>query len=71
MPRTNLRGQSVPSIELDQRSREARIRLERIERLLVSRAGASVELAEAALAKHLRIKTRRGYHRMAPRLTVA
>ena len=39
MPRTNLRGQSVPSIELDQRSREARIRLERIERLLVSRAG--------------------------------
>jgi predicted DNA-binding WGR domain protein len=31
----------------------------------------SVELAEAALAKHLKIKTRRGYHRMAPRLTVA
>ena len=28
-------------------------------------------LAEAALAKHLKIKTRRGYHRMAPRLTRA
>jgi predicted DNA-binding WGR domain protein len=31
----------------------------------------SVELAEAALAKHLKIKTRRGYHRMPPRLTLA
>jgi predicted DNA-binding WGR domain protein len=29
----------------------------------------SVELA--ALAKHLKIKTRRGYHRMPPRLTLA
>jgi hypothetical protein len=28
----------------------------------------SVELAEAALAKHLKIKTRRGYHRIAPRV---
>jgi hypothetical protein len=32
MPRTNLWGQSVPRVELDQRSREARLRLERIER---------------------------------------
>jgi predicted DNA-binding WGR domain protein len=31
----------------------------------------SVELAEAALAKHLKIKTRRGCHRMPPRLTLA
>jgi hypothetical protein len=32
MPRTNLWSQSVPRVELDQRSREARLRLERIER---------------------------------------
>jgi len=31
MPRTNLWSQSVPRVELDQRSREARLRLERIE----------------------------------------
>ena len=32
MPRTNLWSQSVPRVELDQRSREARLRLEQIER---------------------------------------
>ena len=36
--RTNLSSKSVPRFELDQRSREVRLRLERIERLLVSRA---------------------------------
>ena len=38
MPRTNLWSQSVPRVELDQRSREARLLLERIERLFVPRA---------------------------------
>ena len=32
MPRTKLWSHSVPRVELDQRSREARLRLERIER---------------------------------------
>src|SRR5256885_6888494 len=34
----NLLSKSVPRIALDQRSREARLRIERIERLLVPRA---------------------------------
>jgi hypothetical protein len=34
----NLLSKSVPRVELDQRSREARLRIERIERLLVPRA---------------------------------
>jgi hypothetical protein len=38
MLRINLWSQSVPRVELDQRSREAHLRLERIERLLVPRA---------------------------------
>jgi hypothetical protein len=38
MPRINPWSLSVPRVELDQRSREARLRLERIERLLISRA---------------------------------
>ena len=33
MPRTNLWSHSVPRAELDQRSREASLRLEQIERL--------------------------------------
>jgi hypothetical protein len=37
MPRTNLWTQSVPRIELDQRSREARLRFERIDRLFILR----------------------------------
>jgi hypothetical protein len=36
--RTNLLSKSVPRVELDQRSREARLRIARIERLLVPRA---------------------------------
>jgi hypothetical protein len=35
MPRTNLWSQSVPRIELDQRSREARLRLEQADRLFM------------------------------------
>ena len=38
MLRSNLWSRSVPRVELDQRSREARLRLERIERLLILRA---------------------------------
>lgn len=37
MSRTYLWSRSVPRAELDQRSREARLRLERVERLLVPR----------------------------------
>jgi hypothetical protein len=37
MPRDNLRQPSAARVELDQRSREARLRLERIERLLAAR----------------------------------
>jgi hypothetical protein len=38
MPRANLWNKSVPRAELHQRARDARLRLERIERLLVPRA---------------------------------
>ena len=38
MPRKNLWNANVPRVELDQRVRDARLRLERIERLLVPRA---------------------------------
>jgi hypothetical protein len=38
MPSINLWSRGVPRVELDQRSREARLRLERIEPLVVSRA---------------------------------
>ena len=37
MPRTDLLEASAPRVELDQRSREARLRLEHVERLLVVR----------------------------------
>ena len=37
MARPNLWGKSVPRVELDHRARDARIRLARIERLLVPR----------------------------------
>jgi hypothetical protein len=36
--KTNLLSKSVPRVEIDQRSREARLRIERIERLLLPRA---------------------------------
>jgi hypothetical protein len=38
MPRTNLWDRSVPRVELDRRSREARLRFERIDRLFIVRA---------------------------------
>jgi hypothetical protein len=38
MGRTNLRRQSVSRIEIDQRSREARLRFERVDRLFILRA---------------------------------
>lgn len=38
MIRTNLWSKSVPRVELDQRSRAARLRLERIDRLLIPTA---------------------------------
>src|SRR5206468_2382127 len=38
MPRMNVWGRSLPRIELDQRSREARLRLEQLERLFISLA---------------------------------
>src|SRR5215467_9883630 len=39
MPRSNLWSESVPRVELDQRSREARLRFERIDRVFILRAG--------------------------------
>src|SRR5215831_12226327 len=38
MPMTNLWIQSVPRVELDQRSREARLRFERVDQLFILRA---------------------------------
>src|ERR1700756_1352845 len=38
MPRRKLWDESVPRVELDQRSREARLRFERIDRLFILRA---------------------------------
>jgi hypothetical protein len=38
MPRTNLWDRSVPRVELDRRSREARLRFERIDQLFILRA---------------------------------
>ena len=40
--RTNLSSKSVPRIELDQRSRAARLRFERIDRLLMLRAAVKI-----------------------------
>jgi hypothetical protein len=41
MLRTNLWNMSVPRVELDQRARDARLRLEQLERLLAPRAAAA------------------------------
>ena len=41
MLRTNLWNESVPRVELDQRARDARLRLEQLERLLAPRAAAA------------------------------
>ena len=38
MPRTNLWDRSMPRVELDRRSREARLRFERIDQLFIVRA---------------------------------
>jgi hypothetical protein len=38
MPRTNLWDRSVPRVELDRRSREARLRFERVDQLFIGRA---------------------------------
>jgi hypothetical protein len=38
MLKASLRSKSVPRVELDQRARDARLRLERIDRMLVPRA---------------------------------
>jgi hypothetical protein len=40
MPSINFWSRSLSRVELDQRAREARLRLERLERLLISRATA-------------------------------
>jgi len=42
MSRIEFWSWSLPRVELDQRSREARLRLEQLERLLVSRARAGL-----------------------------
>ena len=41
MPKENLWNRSVPRVELDHRAREARLRLERLERLLAPRTAAT------------------------------
>jgi hypothetical protein len=49
MPRTDLLEQSAKRVELDQRSREARLRLEHVERLLVERPMPRQSLLRRAL----------------------
>jgi hypothetical protein len=41
MPNRNLRNQYVPRVEYDYRARDARLRLERVERLLMRRNAAA------------------------------
>jgi hypothetical protein len=49
MPKANLWNRSVPRVELDQRAREARLRFERLERLLVPRKAAAGSWLQRAL----------------------
>jgi hypothetical protein len=49
MPRPDLLEQSAPRVELDQRSREARLRLEHVERLLVVRPSPRQSLLKRVL----------------------
>lgn len=49
MQKANLWGKSVPRVELDQRARDARLRLEQIERLLVPRAAVTDSWLRRAL----------------------
>jgi hypothetical protein len=52
MLKANVWSKSVPRVELDQRAREARLRLERIERLLVPSAAVTASwLRRAALCR--------------------
>ncbi len=48
MPRTNLWSESVPRVELDRRSREARLRFERIDRFFILRPTVDAFPAAAA-----------------------
>jgi hypothetical protein len=50
MPNANIWNRSVPRVELDQRAREARLRLERLERLLVPRLAATGSWLRRALS---------------------
>jgi hypothetical protein len=53
MPRTNLWDRSVPRVELDRRSREARLRFERIDQLFIVRGyGDAFSAAAAVLFVH-------------------
>jgi hypothetical protein len=49
MPNADLWNRSIPRVELDLRAREARLRLERLERLLVPRAAATGSWLRRAL----------------------
>ena len=51
MLRANLWNKSVPRVELDQRARDARLRLERIERLLVPRAAVTASWLRRVLCR--------------------
>jgi hypothetical protein len=48
MPNKNLWNNNVPRVEYDLRSRDARLRLERAERLLVKRDAAAAAVTQAA-----------------------
>lgn len=50
MPKENPRKRSVPRVEVDHRAREARLRLERLEQLLVPRAAATGAWLRRALS---------------------
>jgi hypothetical protein len=49
--RANLWNKCVPRVELDQRARDARLRLERIERLLVPRAAVTASWLRRVLRR--------------------
>jgi hypothetical protein len=63
MPNANLWDRSVPRVELDQRAREARLRLERLERLLVPRVAVNGLWLRRALSLCLRSDGRGGQTR--------
>ena len=55
---TNLLSKSVPRVDIDQRSREARLRIERIERLLVPRAAVTHSRLRSLQAKPHQLSAR-------------